>query len=141
MNEPKVLTDIAIEHIYNGKLTPAEATFLLHPFENRIGEYKGKFEILRNCEVDGKTVKRSAHVTRAELAELYARGLMESDAGIRMRVRPEEEPYPTAPPGKRMSRKQIAAETDFDHEVKSFDVSQPMTEGLKKQLTLLGFGP
>lgn len=132
------LTDIAIEHAYRGIKAGKKSTYVLHPFENQVGEYRGKFEVLRDIKPSGDSVKRSAHVTRAELVEMYARGLMESETGIRIRVRPSSNVYPTAPPAKTMPRKQIQRGTTFEREVRAFDTSCPPSAGLVEQLRILG---
>jgi hypothetical protein len=132
------LTDIAIKHAYRGKKLAEKSNYILHPFENQNGEHSGKFEILRDIKVGGHLVKRSAHVTRTELIEMYARGLMERETGIRIRVRPSSDIYPTSPPGKIMPRGQIQAGTTFEREVRAFDVSQALTSGLLEQLRILG---
>ncbi|MGF6635108.1 hypothetical protein [Paraburkholderia sp. MM6662-R1] len=133
------LTDIAIEHTYRGKRLATATTYTVHPFENEKGEHRGKFEILRDIKVeDGGSIKRSAHVTRAELIELYARGLMERETGIRIRVRPSTDVYPTSPLGKAVPRQYVSPHTAFDRDIGDFDASLPIRPALQSQLRLLG---
>jgi len=132
-----LLTDIAIQHTYRGKKSPAPLTFTMHPFENTQGEHAGLFEVLRDVDELPKKVKRSTHLTRAELAELYARGLVERFA-IRLRLRPGTGQYPDAPPGKKVPAACIVAGSDFDRRMRAVNVKTPMSEGLRLKLTRLG---
>lgn len=132
-----ILTDIAIEHTYKGKKSLVPLTFTMHPFENSIGEHAGRFEVVRDIENTGKKQKRSAHLTKVELAEMYARQLDEH-FGIRLRLRPAGSNYPDAPPGKKVPRTCIVPGSDFDRMVRRVDVGQPMSLGLRDQLRRLG---
>lgn len=97
-----LLTDIAIAHIKKPRKGEPDQLFTMHPFENSQGEGAGKYEILRNINGLGeKPMKRSAHVTMSELAELYAHGLLETFQ-IRLRLRSTDNDYPSAPPGKKV---------------------------------------
>ena len=87
-----LLTDIAIEHTVVSKKNGVRQTFLLHPFTNTQRDTLGKFEIVRDIREPGfKDVKRSAFVTFQQLAELYAKGVLEefgfSFACVRVRAR------------------------------------------------------
>lgn len=132
-----ILTDIAIEHVYKGKKSPKPLTFTMHPFENSIGEHAGCFEVVRELEDGGRKRKRSAHLKKVELAEMYARNLDEK-FGIRLRLRPADTTYPDAPPGKRVPRSCIAPGSDFDRLVRRVDVAQAISPGLRDQLRRLG---
>lgn len=131
-----ILTDIAIEHTYRGKKSPVPLTFTMHPFENSIGEHAGRFEVVRDIESGGKKQKRSAHLTMAELAEMYALRFAEQFE-IRLRLRPAGTCYPDAPPAKKVPRTCIKPGTDFDRIVQRVDTTQPISPGLRDQLRRL----
>ena len=128
-----MLTDISIEHIYKGTKTDGPVTFTMHPFRNSHGEFQDRFEIIHDRREAGKVTKRSAHVTEQELAELFARGLLE-EHGIRLRLRPAGGSYPDAPPGKKVSRNCIQPGSGFDRGVNAIDITQPVSSGLRSQL-------
>lgn len=132
-----LLTDIAIKHVYTGKKSPAPLTFTMHPFENSVGEHAGRFEVIRSFEKDGKEQKRSAHLTKAELAELYGRNLHEQ-FGIRLRIRPTGDNYPGPHPGKRIPSACITPGSDFDRMVRRIDSSQAISTGLREQIRRIG---
>ena len=132
-----ILTDIAIEHIYKGKKSATPLTFTMHPFENSIGPHAGCFEVVRDLEDGGKKRKRSAHLKKLELAEMYARNLDEQ-FGIRLRLCPAGKTYPDAHPGKRVPKSCIAPGSDFDRMVRRIDVGQAISPGLRDQLRRLG---
>lgn len=132
-----LLTDISIQHTYKGKKAPEPITFIMHPFQNTHGENSGLFEILRDLKELSKPVKRSAHVTAAELAELYARGLIEQ-YGIRLRLRPANRDYPDSPPGKKVPRDKIAVGSEFDRMIRTVDLCSPVSPTLRVKLGRLG---
>jgi hypothetical protein len=134
------LLDISIEHTYKGKKAHEPLTFTMHPFTNTQGAYQGLFEILRDILETSKKRKRSAHVTVDELAELYARELLEQYA-IRLRLRPVSDDYPEAPPGKKVPRHCVVTGSDFDRLIKAVDVRRPISAGLRTQLQRLGLTP
>lgn len=132
------LTDIAIEHTYSGEKAPAPMHFTMHPYPNSRGSHAGRFEIFRDIKVAGrKKVRRSAHVTAQELAELYARGLVETFS-IHLRLRPSSGVYPDSHPGKRVPRSCIVPGSCFDRDVKRVRVSEPMSPRLRDQMSVLG---
>ncbi len=129
-----ILMDIAIEHTKKSRNGAPDSSYLMHPFENSVGANAGKFEILRDItESDHAKVKRSAHVTATQLAELYAREIIES-YGIRLRLRPSEGDYPGAPPGKKVPASCILPGSNFDRLKRGFDTSKPVSEELKQVL-------
>jgi hypothetical protein len=134
-----MLTDIAIPHTYKGK--KANQPFTMHPTPNQIGPQAGKFEILFTRKTEPKPVKRSAHVTLAELAELFARGFIEQHK-IRLRLVPGAgEVYPDAPPGKYVSSAHIVGDSDFDRMVKRAPISGVLPANLRGVLLQLGVLP
>ena len=72
-------------------------------------------------------------MTEQELAELFARGLLE-EHDIRLRLRPAGGGYPDAPPGKKVSRKCVLTGSAFDRAIEAVDLSQPVSNELKIQL-------
>lgn len=137
VNTMGTLTDIAIEHTYTGKKTSAPVTFTMHPYQNAQGEHEGLFEVLRDIKEDGAKRKRSAHLTASELAEAYARGIIEQFE-IRLRLRPATGAYPDSPPGKKVPLRCVVQGSDFDRMVRAVDVARPISQGLKRQLNRLG---
>jgi hypothetical protein len=135
-----LLMDIIIGHTKrDGKSGPPEF-FFMHPFEVSRGPNKGKYELLRDTANAGEQQRnRSTHVTKTELAELYARGWMEG-LGISLRLRPSENNYPTAPPVKKVSKNCIVPGSEFHHMVQRVDVSHPMSSDLCGALQMIGFG-
>ena len=112
----------------------------MHPFENSQGQGAGKYEILRNINGPGeKPVKRSAHVTLIELAELYAHGLLDAYQ-IRLRLRSANNDYPTAPLGKKVPTRCITEGSEFDQMVRSISPKQPFSAGLMRELVQLNIG-
>ncbi|MBP6902783.1 MAG: hypothetical protein KBC73_22010 [Burkholderiaceae bacterium] len=132
-----LLTDIAITHTYKGKKSPDPVSFTLHPFQNSTGTHIGRYEVLRDIEIGSRTKKRSAHLTKAELAELYARGLHEKFS-IRLRLRPQGATYPDAPPGKKVPSHCILRGSDFARLVAAVDPTSTMSGGLRNQLARIG---
>lgn len=133
-----MLTDIAIAHIYKGRKADRRFEFTMHPAPNQVGLHAGKFEIVFTRE-DGSTKrKRSSHVTQTELAELYARGLIEQHR-LRLRLAPGNgEIYPVPHPGKYVSPAHIARGSNFDRIVRSAPNSGQLPENLRAVLQELG---
>lgn len=135
-----LLTDIAIAHTKKSRKGEPDQHFIMHPFENSQGEGAGKYEILRDINGPGeKPMKRSAHVTLSELAELYAHGLLETFQ-IRLRLRSTNNDYPTAPLGKKVPARCIEPGSEFDRTVKSISPKQPFSAGLSRELVKLNIG-
>lgn len=136
-----LLTDIAIEHTKKSRTGAPDVTYQMHPFENSVGANAGKFEILRDItESDHKKVKRSAHVTTAQLAELYARQIIESYS-IRLRLRPSKGEYPGAPPGKKVPASCIQAGSSFHRLMRGVDRTTPVSNELKQVLLRINVKP
>jgi hypothetical protein len=108
-----ILTDICIHHTKKSRNGGRDESFVMHPFEVSVGPNAGKYEVLRNIEVSGGTrVNRSIHVTQKQLAELFATGLMD-ELELRLRVKPGNGSYPTAPPVKRITQRCIEPGSAF----------------------------
>jgi hypothetical protein len=129
-----LLTEIAIEHTKKSLVGGPDAVYLMHPFKNSLGANAGKYEILRDItELGHAKVKRSAHVTAAQLAELYAKGVIEA-YGFRLRLRPSEGDYPGAPPGKKVPASCIQVGSNFDRLIRGVDRSKSVSDELKQIL-------
>jgi hypothetical protein len=128
-----LLTDIAVEHTLVSKKNGVRQSFLLHPFTNTQRDTLGKFEIVRDIREPGfKEVKRSAFVTLQQLAELYAKGVLEY--GFSVRMCPGQGTYPTANPVKKILPTSIRPGSPFEQAVKKVDVSIPATRELRTAL-------
>lgn len=130
-----LLTEIAIVHTKKSRIGEPDAVYRMHPFENSIGANAGKYEILRDIAEPGRfKVKRSAHVTAPQLAELYAKGVMEA-YGFRLRLRPSKGDYPGAPLGKKVPASCIQVDSNFDRLMRGVDRSKSVSEELKQILS------
>jgi hypothetical protein len=129
-----LLTDIAVEHTRVSKQNGVRQTYLLHPFTNTQRDTLGKFEIVRDvCEPGFKDVKRSAFVTFQQLAELYAKGVLE-EFGFSVRMCPGQGTYPTANPVKKILPTSIRPGSPFVLAVQQVDVSKPANRELRTAL-------
>jgi hypothetical protein len=129
-----LLTDIAVEHTLVSKKNGVRQSFLLHPFTNTQRDTLGKFEIVRDIREPGfKDVKRSAFVTLQQLAELYAKGVLE-EFGFSVRMCPGQGTYPTANPVKKILPASIRPGSPFEQAVQKVDVSIPATRELRTAL-------
>ena len=129
-----LLTDIAVEHTLVSKKDGVRQTYLLHPFTNTQRDTLGKFEIVRDIREPGfKDVKRSAFVTFQQLAELYAKGVLE-EFGFSVRMRPGKGTLPTANPAKKILPISIRLGSSFDLATGKVDVSKPATRELRTAL-------
>jgi hypothetical protein len=129
-----LLTDIAVEHTLVSKKNGVRQTYLLHPFTDTQRDTLGKFEIVRDIREPGfRAVRRSAFVTFQQLAELYAKGVLE-EFGFSVRMCPGQGTYPTANPAKRILPTNISPSSPFDLAVQKVDVSKPATRELRTAL-------
>ena len=135
-----IQSDISIEHRKRRGPGNPEIVYVMHPFKNSKGANAGRYEILRDFKGPaGKTVKRSAHVTDGQLAELFARDLL-SSLNIRMRVKPFDQPYPTSAPGKPIRYVHVRKGSTLDNQIRSVDTSRPADGELQEVLHRLGAG-
>jgi len=129
-----LLTDIAVEHTRVSKQNGLRQTYLLHPFTNTQRDTLGKFEIVRDIREPGfKDVKRSTFVTFQQLAELYAKGVLE-EFGLSVRMCPGQGTYPAANPAKKILPTSIRPGSPFDLAIQQVDVSKPATRELRTAL-------
>lgn len=129
-----LLTDIAVEH----SLTPVKGgprvTVMLHPFTNTQRDSLGKFEIVRGVtEPGGKEVRRSTFVSLQQLAELYAKGVLD-EFGFSVRMCASGGKYPATTPVKTVLPSSIKPGSQFDLAVHGVDVSKPASRELKTAL-------
>jgi hypothetical protein len=126
-----LLTDIAIEHTLMSPQKEVRGTFLMHPFTNTQRDTFGKFEIVRDIRGPGfKEIRRSAFVTFQQLAELYAKGVL-NEFGFSIRVCPDQGKYPTANPVRKILPANIKTGSPFDLAVLGLDVSKPSSRELR----------
>jgi hypothetical protein len=129
-----LLVDIAVEHILVSKKNGARQTFVLHPFTNTQRDSLGKFEIVRDIgEPGGKAVKRSTFVSFLQLAELYAKGVLD-EFGFSVRMCPAVGKYPAVNLTKKILPTSIRPSSSFDLAVQGVDVSKPASRELRTAL-------
>lgn len=129
-----LLTDIAVEHTRVSKQNGVRQTFVLHPFTDTQRDTLGKFEIVRDIREPGlKEVKRSSFVTFQQLAELYAKGVLD-EFGFSVRMCPGQGTYPAANPTKKILPTSIRPGSPFDLAVQQVDVSKPANRDLRTAL-------
>lgn len=129
-----LLTDIAVEHtLAPHKGGPGE-TILIHPFTDTQRDTLGKFEIVRAIREPGaKEVRRSTFVSFQQLAELYAKGVLE-EFGFSVRMCPADGKHPTVNPVRKLLPGSIRPGSRFDLAVQGVDVTKPATRELKTAL-------
>ena len=126
-----LLTDIAVEHTRVSKQNGVRQTYLLHPYTNTQRDTLGKFEIVRDISEPGfKEVKRSAFVSFQQLAELYAKGVLD-EFEFSVRMCPAQGTYPAANPAKKILPTNIRPGSSFDLAAQKVDVSIPATRELR----------
>ncbi|MBV8617342.1 MAG: hypothetical protein JOY84_00665 [Curvibacter sp.] len=136
-----ILTDIAIPHEYKGRKAPEPLHFTLHPFAETEGEHAGLFEVMLSRRGSGEDKVRSGWVTLDQLAELYARDLMQSK-GLRLRLRPlPEVSYPDTFPGKKVPRSAIPKGSSFHLRILAVDRSKQVSPGVRALITQLEASP
>lgn len=129
-----LLTDIAVEHTLVSRKNGARHTFLLHPFTDTQRDSLGKFELVREVSQPGlKDVKRSTFVTFLQLAELYAKGVLD-EFGFSVRMCPGQGTYPAKNPAKKILPTDIKPGSPFDLAVQKVDISKPATRELRTAL-------
>ncbi|MDR7306571.1 hypothetical protein [Rhodoferax saidenbachensis] len=129
-----LLTDIGVEHTLASPKGGLRVALLLHPFTNTQRDSLGKFEIVRGIrELGVKEVKRSTFVSFQQLAELYAKGVLD-EFGFSVRMCPADGKYPTANPVKKILPTSIRPGSPFDLAVQGVDVSKPASRELRTAL-------
>ena len=129
-----LLTDIAVEHTLAPPKGGLRVTWVLHPFTNTQRDSLGKFEIVRGIREAGvKEVKRSTFVSFQQLAELYAKGVLD-EFGFSVRMCPADGKYPTTPPAKKILPTSIKPGSPFDLAVQGVDVAKPANRELRTAL-------
>ena len=129
-----LLTDIAVEHTLVSQKDGVRQTFLLHPFTDTQRDSLGKFELVRDVSQPGlKDVKRSTFVSFHQLAELYAKGLLE-ESGLSVRMCPGKGPSPAKKKKKKIVPACIKPGSSFDLAVQKVDIAKPATRELRTAL-------
>lgn len=129
-----LLTDIAVEHTLAPPKGGTRVTLLVHPFTNTQRDSLGKFEIVRGIREPGaKEVKRSTFVSFQQLAELYAKGVLD-EFGFSVRMCPADNKYPMTNPAKKIVPTSIRPGSQFDLAVQAVDVSKPANRELRTAL-------
>lgn len=133
-----LLTDIAVEHTIAPPKGGLSVTVVLHPFTNTQRDSFGKFEIVRSVrEPEAKEVKHSTFVSFPQLAELYAKGVLD-EYGFSVRMCAANGKYPKTTPTKKLLPAYIKPGSAFDLAVQGVDVSQPATRELRTALLRTG---
>jgi hypothetical protein len=129
-----LLTDIAVEHSLAPPKGGLRVTLLLHPFTNTQRDSLGKFEIVRAVrDPGGKEVKRSTFVSFHQLAELYAKGVLD-EYGFSVRMCAADGKHPTTTPVKKVLPTHIKPGSPFELAVQGVDVSKPANRELRTAL-------
>lgn len=129
-----LLTDIAVEHTITPPKGGQSVGLVLHPFTNTQRDSLGKFEIVRTVrEPAGKDVKRSTFVSMQQLAELYAKGILD-EQGFTVRMCAPGGQHPKVTPTKRLLPAHIKPGSSFALAVQAVDVSKPATRELRMAL-------
>ncbi|MBT0571058.1 hypothetical protein KIK84_12030 [Curvibacter sp. CHRR-16] len=129
-----LLTDIAVEHTITPPKGGKSESVVLHPFTNTQRDSLGKFEIVRTVSEPGaRDVKRSTFVSMPQLAELYAKGVLD-EQGFAVRMCAAGGKHPKITPIKKLLPAHIKPGSSFDLAVKAVDVSKPATRELRTAL-------
>lgn len=129
-----LLTDIAVEHTIAPPKGGLSVNVVLHPFTNTQRDSLGKFEIVRTVrEPSGKDVKRSTFVSFAQLAELYAKGVLD-EYGFSVRMCVPGGKYPAVTPIKKLLPTHIKPGSPFEQAVQGVDVAKEATRELRTAL-------
>jgi len=129
-----LLTDIAVEHVLVAPKGGARETIVVHPFTNTQRDSLGKFEIVRVERAPGaKEARRSTFVSFQQLAELYAKGVLE-EGEFSVRMCAAGGRYPKVNPLKKILPANVRPGSAFDLAVQAVDVSQPANRELRTAL-------
>lgn len=129
-----LLVDIAVEHTLVSKQNGVRQTFVLHPFTNTQRDSLGKFEIVRDIGEPGcKAVKRATFVSFLQLAELYAKGVLD-EFGFSVRMCCADGKSPNMNPTKKILPTGIRPGSTFDLAVQGVDVAKPASRELRTAL-------
>jgi hypothetical protein len=130
------LTDVRRTHVYQNQARTQSSAHVMHPFLNVKGSNRDRYEILRTL---GPKQKKSAHVTYAELAEMFAHGCFEQ-FNIRLRMKPADGIYPGSPPALHPRDEDVIPESGFAGAVARIDIRSALSPGVAKVLRQLGVG-
>jgi hypothetical protein len=129
-----LLTDIAGEHTIAPPKGGLSVNVVLHPFTNTQRDSLGKFEIVRTVREPGaKDVKRSTFVSFQQLAELYAKGVLD-EYGLSVRMCVPGGKYRALTPIKKLLPAHIKPGSPFELAVQGVDVSKAAARELRAAL-------
>lgn len=128
------LRDIRRTHVYQNQARTRSSTHVMHPFLNMKGPNRDHYEVLRRL---APKQKKSAHVTYAELAEMFAHGCFE-EFNIRLRMKPGDGVYPGSPPALHPSDDDIVPGSVFAAAVIQVDTRAALSPGVCGVLRQLG---
>lgn len=130
------LTDVRRIHVYQDQARTRSSTHVMHPFLNVKGPNRDRYEVLRTI---GPKQKKSAHVTGAELAEMFAHGCFEQ-FNIRLRMKPADGVYPGSPPALHPRDEDVVPGSGFAAAVARVDTRSALSHGVRSVLRQLGVG-
>lgn len=128
------LTDVKRSHVYRNQSGTQSSAHVMHPFLNVKGPNRDRYEVLRTL---GPNQKKSAHVTCAELAEMFAHGCFEQ-FNIRLRMKPADGVYPGSPPALHPTDEDIVPGSVFAGAVARIDTRSALSPGVAGVLRQLG---
>ena len=128
------LHDVTRTHVYQNQARTQSSTHVMHPFLNVKGPNRDRYGVLRTL---GPKQKKSAHVTYAELAEMFAHGYFEQ-FNIRLRMKPAGGPYPCSPPALHPRDEDVVPESGFADAVARVDARSALSPSVAGVLRQLG---
>jgi hypothetical protein len=128
------LLDVQRTHVFRDRGRTQASTHVLHPFLNVKGPHRDRYEVLRTLSAKKK---QSAHVSYAELVEMFAHGCFEQ-FNIRIRMKPRDSIYPTSPPGLHPRHEDIVPGSDFARALAQVNTRASLSPQLKDVLRQLG---
>jgi hypothetical protein len=130
------LQDVRRTHVYQNQSRTHSSTHVMHPFLNVKGPNRDRYEVLRTL---GPKQKKSAHVTYAELAEMFAHGCFEQ-FNIRLRMKPADGVYPGSPPALHPRNEDIVPGSGFAEAVARVNTRSALSPGVADVLRQLSGG-
>jgi hypothetical protein len=130
--------DLRIEHTYRKRNSTHEESMWMNPYRNQKTPHAGLYDIARTAKNGSANRKYSSHVTLEELAELYARGLVDSEK-LRLRLTPSDgTTYPIKPPRKYLPSGCLVAGSRLDNLIQRSTKSGPFSPDMLRVLGDLG---
>ena len=130
--------DLRIEHTYRKRNSTHEESMWMSPSRNQKAPHAGLYDIARTARNGSVNRKYSSHVSLEELAELYARGLVDAEK-LRLRLAPSDgTPYPIPRPRKYVPSRCLVAGSSLDSLIQRSPKSGPFSPALQGVLGELG---